>query len=454
MFIVGQTTKTLYEYVLPVAWDVSSIVASAVSLSLSAVTNDVIQCVFSRDGDFVFITDDTSVFSFPLPNAWDITSNVSNTSFSPGGIVDVDSLAFKTEGDKMYIGTLSTDRINEYDLSAPFDISSPTSVAFIDITINSISPLDIFWKPAGEELFILNDSGSIIQKFHLENAWEIFTASYFENTRNISGARCETWQPNGGRFFQTNIFSDSVPQLTIPGGKFNWNATNAVQNSGETTTPETNPQGIYFRKTGLNYYVVGTSEEKVFQYDCVNPFETLAANVTKNVDEFDLAGIAPSGIFFRDDGEKMYIGETAGSSTQIREYDLTDPFDLLTVQPVTDVFALGFTPGDVLFHPSGKLMYIADSSNTFVRLYSLEIPWSLSVSSNVTEIGSLDVTNVGNNVTGITIREFDGKRLWALTASGPNATNMLSMSLEFNNNIITKLGVNLITNLGENLAYA
>ena len=80
MFVGGQGSKVMLSYTLPVPFDTDSIVASPASKSLSAVSGPIAGSTFSRDGDFFFVTDQTVVYSFPLPTPWDITSNVSSTS--------------------------------------------------------------------------------------------------------------------------------------------------------------------------------------------------------------------------------------------------------------------------------------------------------------------------------------------------------------------------------------
>jgi len=154
MFIGGRDSKVMLEYAVPVPFDVSSIVASPVSLSLSAITGALNASTFSRDGDFLFAMDLNTVYSFPLPTPWDITSNVSNTSFNPPTIDIIFSVTFKREGDKMYLVDGIIACVVEFDLSTIYDITTAVANGNI-LNLTPVIPFDTSFRSNGLEFFII-----------------------------------------------------------------------------------------------------------------------------------------------------------------------------------------------------------------------------------------------------------------------------------------------------------
>jgi len=151
MVVAGKVTKILYEYTLPVGYDIDSIVAAPVTMSLSMLAGGDLECVFSRDGDFVFVSDFDAVFSFPLPTLYDITSNTSNTNFITA---NVHGIAFKPEGDIMYASDLGAQRVREYHLSIINDITTATFVGDLDVFPEIPGSISIHSN--GDELIMLD----------------------------------------------------------------------------------------------------------------------------------------------------------------------------------------------------------------------------------------------------------------------------------------------------------
>ncbi len=64
MIITGDTNKILYSYTLPTPYDVDSIVSAPTTMLLSVLGTSAYYCEFSRDGDYVFVSDASTLFHF------------------------------------------------------------------------------------------------------------------------------------------------------------------------------------------------------------------------------------------------------------------------------------------------------------------------------------------------------------------------------------------------------
>jgi hypothetical protein len=85
---------------------------------------------------------------------------------------------------------------------------------------------------------------------------------------------------------------------------------------------------------GSKFYILGSSNKKVYQYSTAVPF-TLAGSSYDNK-SFDISAYddAPEGLSFNADGTKMYICGN-GSATKVWQFTLTTAWDVSTAQEHT-----------------------------------------------------------------------------------------------------------------------
>lgn len=441
MVIVGSDTDTLYSYVLPIPWDIESIVDAPTSLLIPS-AGFVSECVFSRDGDFIFVTNGANVKSLPLPTNYDITSNVSFTIFSIG---DVQGVAFKPEGDRMFASVDLITEIEEFNLSTPWDITTAVSTGDILDTSPNI-PKSITVKPNGLEFFIVEKIVSKLVKYHLQDEWHVETGSRFSSTTTVPmGFPVSiTWKPDGTRFYILNAQAvDVVLEFSVP---FPFNLMDATQIfSFPVNPPETNPRGMFFHPDGSMFWIIGTGLDNIIQFNMTVPWD-LSTAFDPSISASP-AGLSPNpqGLFFGNRGLKVYITD---SNDDVMEYNITTPYDLSTFIS-TPVFSLDIStntlaPRDVVFHPNGTIMYIISLSLLTVSRYVLTTSWSIS---SAVFVDSLDVS-IDANPQGLFIRNDDGKKLYMVGASA-NTVYTWDMKSDFNNAINVGGGELLATDAGE-----
>jgi len=214
MFIGGADSTVMLAYTLPVPFDTSSIVASPVSVSLTAIAGDLRNFVFSRDGDFFFTTSSgpTIIHSFPLSTNWDITTIGTVTTFDPeiGTVLGID---FKPEGDKMYLVDIIADFLVEYDLSTINDITTAAANGNI-LDYSPTNFLDVNFRSTGKQL-LFNESNGDFTRFHLDEQWNV-TVDY----------QSIFWKPNGERFFAVNTSAaDRIDSYNV---SERWNISTAL----------------------------------------------------------------------------------------------------------------------------------------------------------------------------------------------------------------------------------
>lgn len=258
------------------AWDISA--ASFVqSLDVSTNASAPNGVFFKPDGSKMFITSgefDDAAYEYDLSTAWDIStaSFVRSQGFGGSGAgVDnaIYSIAFKPDGTIMYLGGLVSDKIMQYSLSTPWNISTTTYSQQIVLTSQDTVPIGFNFKPDGTKLYVVGRASGNILEYDLGTAWTLSTYSFVQ--------------------------------------------------SFSVTTQESEPISVFFKDDGTIMYVLGTSGDDISVYDLSTPWDISTASYLQNF-SVSAQDTVPNALFIGDDGRKMYISGDANDS--IYEYDL------------------------------------------------------------------------------------------------------------------------------------
>jgi DNA-binding beta-propeller fold protein YncE len=218
-----------------------------------------------------------------------------------------------------FVGTQGDD-VNEYDLSTSWDLSTASYLQNFSVAAQDAAPSDIFFKPDGTKMYITGQTGDDVNEYDLSTAWNISTASYLQN------------------------FSVSAQ--------------------------EANPNGVFFRDDGTKMYIVGSSGDEVNEYDLSTAWDISTASYLQNF-SVSAQETNPQGLFFKDDGTKMYICGNQGDD--VNEYDLSTAWDISSASfsQVFDVEPQAKNPTGLFFRDDGTKMYIISDSEDAIYAYTL-----------------------------------------------------------------------------------
>ena len=166
MYVLGRTGDDVNEYNLSTAWDVST--ASFLQLfSVSAQDAFPWGLFFKPDGTKMYVIGDTSntVYEYSLSTAWDVSTSSFVQSFS---VATQDSgpkeVNFTPDGTKMYIiGTVS-DAVHEYNLSTAWDTSTAVynSISF-SVAGQETNPYTFRFKSDGTKMYVIGLGNTVYQ---------------------------------------------------------------------------------------------------------------------------------------------------------------------------------------------------------------------------------------------------------------------------------------------------
>lgn len=140
---------------------------------------------------------------------------------------------------------------------------------------------------------------------------------------------------------------------------------------------------VFFRPDGTRFYIVGSTNDTVYQYNLTTPWDISTASFTAG-QSFSIAAqeATANSLFFRDDGTKMYILGTTNDS--IYQYTLATAWDVTTAtydNVSFSVTAQDGTPTGLYFRPNGLEFYISGDTNNAVFKYTLTSAWDISTAS-------------------------------------------------------------------------
>jgi sugar lactone lactonase YvrE len=387
MFVIGSTGDDVNEYSLSTAWDVST-ATYVQNFSVSAQESVSSGLFFKPDGTRMYITgssgDDVNEYS--LSTAWDISTasfvqlfSVSTQDIGPTG------LFFKPDGLKMYITGTSSDSVHEYSLSTAWDISTASFVQSFSISSLDINPSDIFFKPDGTRMYLIGQNSGVIE-YKLSTPWNISTASFSSkaalNISEGSGAGL-FFKDDGTELYIISASIDAVVQLALEGA---WVVvevpTPSLVQSFSVVGQDTAPVDLFFKPDGTKMYVLGFAGDDVNEYSLSTAWDISTASYVQN---FSVATeeTAPTGLFFKDDGTRMYIIGQTGND--VNEYSLSTAWDISTASYVQNfsVATQETSPNGIFFKPDGTKMFVIGESGDDVNEYSLSTAWDISTASFV-----------------------------------------------------------------------
>lgn len=183
MFIVGTISDTVYRYDLSTAFDVTTATYNATSFKTTPLQSSPQGIRFSPDGLKLFIIGPASdrIYQYEMPTPYDLSRAayvnkelyVGTQEALPSGF------AFNNDGTKVFVVGYQSFRVYEYTLPTAYDLtgSSYASVNFL-VSGQSSNPRDVEFNDDGTQMYITDASTHRVYMYNLTTAFDISTATY------------------------------------------------------------------------------------------------------------------------------------------------------------------------------------------------------------------------------------------------------------------------------------
>lgn len=201
---------------------------------------------------------------------------------------------------------------------------------------------------------------------------------------------------DGTKMYQTDGAVDELYEYDL---SFSWDI------SSKSLTNSENTEGIYvsglfFKDDGSKMYQV-SNDGYIYEIDLATPWDISVTSLNQTVNSADST---PKQVYFRSDGLKMY--EIAGGSYKIYEYNLSTAWDVSTASVNQSISTQDNDPTSIFLKRDGKKMYTSDESTANIYEYDLVTAWDLSAASL-----SFSINAQASSPEGIFFRS-DGKKFF------------------------------------------
>ena len=268
-----------------------------------------------------------------------------------------------------------------------------------------------------EKLMAAGGSGTGVPS--ASTPWDVSNAVYngsppfalFSVTAQEASPSGIFFKPDGTKMYVVGSSGDKVSEYDLSTA---WDiTTSSYLQKFSVAAQESIPQDVFFKPDGTKMYIVGSTGDDVNEYNLSTAWDVTTASYLQKF-YFGAQELAPQGIFFKPDGTKIYVIGTYGDD--VNEYDLSTAWDVTTSSYLQNfsVATQELTPQGVFFKPDGTKMYIVGSTGDDVNEYNLSTAWDVTTSSY---LQNFSVVNQEITPTGIFFKP-DGTKMYVVGAVG------------------------------------
>lgn len=197
MYMVGQSSDRVYQYKLSTAFNVATATYTSKSLLVANTSTSgpgdltPTDIKFHPEGHTMYMVGTTrdTIYQYSLSTAWDISTATYSSKSKSVSAQDTaaQSIEFRDDGSKMFMLGSTNDRIYEYNLSIPWDISTATySTNFFSVAGQEIAPQGMAFSSDGRKVLVVGSTNDTVYQYSLSTAWNISTCSYDNKSKNVS----------------------------------------------------------------------------------------------------------------------------------------------------------------------------------------------------------------------------------------------------------------------------
>lgn len=352
----------------------------------------------SRDGRYVYVAvrgtrTTATIFQYECSTPWDLsTITYSSKSLVVGDWeLNCTGIAISADGTRLFFTGTNCDTVWSCTLSTPFDLATATvDVKKAFVGTQDATPNTPIFGDNGTKMYVMGATNDTVYQYTLSTAWDVSTASYasksFSVTTQDATPQGIFFKDDGLTFYMVGQTNDTVYQYTLSTA---WDIATAsyASKSKAIGTEETNPRALFFKPDGLKMYVIGTTGDDVNEYDLSTAWDVSTATflrVSAAVGE-----ASPTGLWFKDDGTKMYV--TGQINDTVREFTLSTAWNVSTIS-FSKSLAVGFeiNATGVTFKNDGTEIYVLGQVNDCVYEIQLDTAWDIGTSSGFIYVGTTE----------------------------------------------------------------
>ena len=208
------------------------------------------------------------------------------------------------------------------------------------------------------------------------------------------------------------VYHEAVGTFTSGSVGYSLASASPDNKSFSVSSQDSEPQGIYFKPDGTKVYVLGNTNDTVFQYTLSTAWDLSTASYDNKSFSISSQGTFPYGLAFKTDGTKMYRSDYLNDA--IYQYSLSTAWDISTASYDSKSLSISSQEGtntSLFFKSDGTSLYILGQTNDTVFQYTLSTAWDVSTGSYASK--SFNVSSQITTPTGLYFKG-DGSEMYAI----------------------------------------
>ena len=182
MYVAGNSGNDILQYDLGTAWDVSTATYSNAFVVSSQGTTPY-DVHFKPDGTVMYVLDGSNddIDQYTLSSAWDIGSaSFASIQFSLSGQESGPTgFWFRPDGTQLFVTGTTGDDVNEYNLGTAWNVSTATFVRVsASLAAFETAPEGLAFSSDGTKMWIVGSTYNRITQFDLPTPWNVSTLNY------------------------------------------------------------------------------------------------------------------------------------------------------------------------------------------------------------------------------------------------------------------------------------
>lgn len=271
------------------------------------------------------LTAPTVLFEFPR----DIFTEgyyVTNSTILAGD--GLEGMYVRSDGAKAYTASLfSGDRIREFNLSSPWNISTLSQVNGLDVSADFNYTTGVEFSPDGIYMYVSGgQSGSYkIVTYYLGTPWNILSASKIHElpTNSPGGVRLKS---DGTKVYILDLTTpDIIKQydLGTPWDLSTRSGSITGQLDVNTITGDNNLLGFSFFENGTKLLALGSEVQSIFEFDLSTPWDVSTGTYKLSYYVGDKIS-QPCDVYIDSNRQKVFVaGNSPGNTNRIHQYEVT-----------------------------------------------------------------------------------------------------------------------------------
>jgi len=251
------------------------------------------------------------------------TFSISAQENTPSGIY------VSPDGDHMYVVGEGGDGIDQYSLSIPYSITSASFVRFKSLSSQNLILQDVFFKPDGTVMYTLDDFYDRVNVYNLSTPWNVSTAVY--STSKSLGSNNNMLNPTGMTFSADGlymyIYSSYLRYMHRFALATAWNISSATQTSSSFPSTQITlsgaSTGLAISADGTRLIITESNGDRILEYTLNTPYSISSTSFIGSLSIVNDTNF-PTGCNWSSDGKYLYVVSSSPSDSVHRYETCTE----------------------------------------------------------------------------------------------------------------------------------